>query len=229
MGRKPKQLSEQVATNDSNSNNENGMVDVLMRQMAELQKQLLALQGSQNQSQPEVQPEVEEQSKPENYEKIDGREYIKIMSLSNIPLNLTTEPMGRGRLFQLLKFGEVKRVMYDDLVKIVYNHPTFTQSGRFIILNSSVVHELGYEEDYVKILDKKKIESILENKQNALDLYRSANEVQKKIIHEFLIRKVRDDLASVDMNLIVQIKQVSNIDIIAESEKIKKSVLDQSE
>jgi hypothetical protein len=228
MGRRPKQAIEQVATVNETTvseslTSENKMMEMLMKQVEDLQKQLLSMQSKQ--SQPKVETKMEERPLPETKtEKIDAREYIKVMSLSNIPLNLTTEPLGRGRLFQFEKFGDTKRIMYDDLIKIVYNHPTFTQSGRFLIMNPDVVKEIGYEEEYAKILTKEKIEAILNNKQDAIDLYKSANAVQKKIIHEILIRKVRDDLTSVDTGLIVAIKRASNIDIIAEAELIKKSV-----
>jgi hypothetical protein len=232
MGRKPKVVisenenSEQLNNAENSMNAEESMVEILTRQLLEMQKQLELLKTNQNNQaiQKESVPEIEE---PKKTVKIDGREYINIMSLSNIPLNLTTEPMGRGRLFQFTKFGDVKRIMYDDLIKVVYNHPTFTQMGRFLIMNADVVNELGYKEDYAKILTKEKIELILENKQGAIDLYKSANEVQKKIVHEFLIRKVRDDMSSVDMGLIMSIKRISNIDIMVEAENIKKSVLEQ--
>jgi predicted Zn-ribbon and HTH transcriptional regulator len=234
MGRKPKQLTEQVNVvddNKTNTNEEPNVIDLLTKQLQDLQEQLKILKDNQNQSQKQtiIQPKVEQQFEPETtYARIDGRERIQVMSLSNIPLNLTTEPMGRGRIFQFAKFGEIKIIKYDDVVNIVYNHPNFTKEGRFLIMNPAVVRELGYEEDYSKILNKEKIETILENGQNALDLYKSTNEVQRKTIHEFLIRKVRDNLASVDTSLIMAIKQISNIDIIAEAEKIKVSVLEET-
>lgn len=218
MGRRSttKPVDEKVVVEQPNSDN---TIDVLMKQIQELQKQLELMKEQQKN-----QPVIVEQ-KQEKDIRIDGREYIKVMSLSNIPLNLSTEPRGGGRLFQFAKFGEVIRIMYDDLVKIIYNHRNFLQQGRFYIMNPDIVRLHGYEDDYLNILTKEKIEAVLNNGKNALDFYKSANDTQKNIIHEILIRKVRDDLTSVDTNLIVAIKQISEVDIIAEAEKIKKSVL----
>lgn len=221
MARKSKDQIVETETTEKLNNHvvESDLVGTLMKQVEELQKQLIAIQKKENtqNSQPISTPE----ETPKETKKIDGREYIRVMSLSNIPLNLTTEPMGRGRVFQFAKFGEVKKIMFDDLVKIAYNHPTFLQQGRFLILDPAAVQELGYEDDYAKILTKNKIEAVLENKDGAIDLYKSANEVQKRVIHEFLIRKIRDDLASVDTALIVSIKKTSGIDLIVEAENIK--------
>jgi hypothetical protein len=226
MGRKPKVTDVQNEVEEQSNSAEVNMVELLMKQVQELQKQLESMNA--DRINPPVQRKTEKQiEEPKEEVRIDGREYIKVMSLSNIPLNLTTEPRGAGRLFQFEKFGEIKRIMYDDLVKVIYNHSNFMKSGRFFIMNRDVIRTHGYEEDYENILSKEKIEMILENKQNAIDLYNSTNDTQKKIIHELLTRKFRDNPSSVDMTLIMTIKKISDFDIIVEAESIKRSFIGQ--
>jgi FtsZ-binding cell division protein ZapB len=200
--------------------NEADTIQMLTKQVEELQKQLQMLQVEQKGAHrtKKSAPDVEES---EGYIDINGREYIKVMSLSNIPLNLTTEAKGQGRLFQFLHFGEQQRIMYEDLIKIMYNHRNFTESGRYIILDRRVVRTHGLDDAYTKILTKEKIETILENKQGAVDLYKSANDVQKKIIQEILVKRIKDHPASVDMNLVMHIRQISGIDLVTAAETSK--------
>lgn len=139
--------------------------------------------------------------------KISGDDYIKVMSLCPHVLNLTTEQKGRGKLFMFKSFGEVKRILYSDVVKIMENHSNFLHDGLFIILNNKVVRRHGLDEVYQKILTKEKINAILDGEQSdAVNLFKSTNPNQQKIIIDIIVAKLVDGLY-LDLNLIDRISR----------------------
>lgn len=153
---------------------------------------------------------------------IQGSDYIRVMNLLNYRLNLCTKENGQGKVFKFDKFGQVKKILYSDLVDILEVHANFLEAGYFYILNPTLIRLHGLNEIYAKILTKEKIEQILSAQSDeCLALYSSANEGQQEIIIQHLIDKVRDNPDSVNLNVIDRISRLSKIDIskIAEEGK----------
>lgn len=141
-------------------------------------------------------------------------DYVEVMSLCPMPLNLSTEGNGRGLIFKFSKFGEIKRILYKDLVNILENHRSFLESGYFYILNKKVVRVNGLEEIYSKILSKEKILAILDSgDRTAIQLFDTCNDNQKKLIVEIIIQRLLENEESVDLNVVDKISRMSGINI----------------
>lgn len=152
-------------------------------------------------------------------EKIDSDSYISVMSLLPYPLNLSTKEGGQGNIKRFTKFGEVKRILYRDLVDIMEANPSFLNSGFYYILDPRVIRFHGLEETYSRILSKDKIEEILSaNSEKALELYNSANEEQQKIIIDIMVEKLVKDPKSVSLTIIDAISRASGVKIMEKVE-----------
>lgn len=156
--------------------------------------------------------EEKESEKPE--EKIQQDEYIPVMSLLPFNLNLSTKEGGQGSVKKFTRFGEIKRILYKDLMDIVEAHPNFLEDGYFYILHPGFIRQHGLDEIYSKLLTKEKIDLILNTKSDeVVAIYESAPEKQQKIIIQMLVAKMRENPDSVNLNVVAQISRVSKVDI----------------
>ena len=184
-------------------------IQELMNQLAEMTKKVEELQKVTSTNNFNENEELDEM----NDIVINQSDYIKVMSLVHFRLNLTTEAKGQGRAFRFTKFGEVKRIVYSDLVRIMENHPNFLENGYFVILNKNVVRKHGLDDAYTKILTKEKIERILEgNQSDAVNLFSTANKQQQEIIVKQVIDKAVHGF-DVDLNLLYRLSQIIGYDI----------------
>jgi hypothetical protein len=157
--------------------------------------------------------------------RINSDDRIKVMSLCPMPLNISTKGSGRGKLFKFEVFGEIKQILYSDLIEIMENHQNFLNLGYFLILNKKVIRVHGLEDSYSHILPKEKIEEIIQgNSDLAVDLFRSANEKQKEFIIDMIVDKAISG-KEIDLNLIDKLSRVSKTKILEKIENAK-SVLE---
>ena len=156
--------------------------------------------------------------------KLQPDDYVNVMSLIPYNLNLSTKEGGQGNVKKFTKFGEVKRILYRDLVEIMEVHRNFLESGYFYIMNPQLVRFHGLDDVYSKILTKEKMENILSAQaDNVIDLYTSANEGQQEIIIQLLIEKVRDNPDSVNLNVIDRISRISKVDIAKKADEAREA------
>lgn len=166
-----------------------------------------------------------EREKRELEEKLEEQElnsgipldaYIEVMSLVPFKLNLSTERLGAGRQFSFNSFGEVKRILYNDLASIFENYRSFMEKGYFYILNQKVVRKHGLDDLYAQILSKELIEKILNfDPKVAVKLYERASDSQRQIINGMLVNKVKNgEVTDIDFNVIAQISKIGNVDIM---------------
>jgi hypothetical protein len=151
-------------------------------------------------------------------------DYVPVMSLLPYRLNLATKEGGQGDVKKFTRFGEVKNILYKDLVDIIEVNRNFMESGYFYILDPIVIRQHGLDEVYSKILTKEKIEEILNNinTEYCIDLYNSANSDQQRVIVQLFIEKVKNNPDSVNLYTVDRISRLSKIDITqrAEEEKV---------
>lgn len=152
--------------------------------------------------------------------KIAAEDYIKIISLTPHELNLSTGGFGRGKKFKFEKMYDIKRVLYSDLVDIMENNSKFLNEGFFLILDKRVVRKNGLDDAYSKILTKEKIEQIVNNSKDAVDLFKSANPRQREFITDMLIAKIRDN-QEVDLNMIDRISRIAGFNLQERGEESK--------
>jgi hypothetical protein len=143
-----------------------------------------------------------------NSTKVSGDDYIKVISLCPYYLNLSTQSKGRGKLYTFSKFGEVKRIIYRDLIEIIENHSNFLNDGLFLIMNRDVIRRHGLDDLYEKLLTKEKIETILEgNQSDAVNMFRAANPKQQDLICNMIISEMADG-KEMDLNFLDRISRV---------------------
>jgi len=152
---------------------------------------------------------------------ISPTEYIRVMSLLSFRLNLCTKERGQGKIFKFDKFGQVKKILYTDLLDILEVNGHFLEAGYFTILNPKVIRAHGLNELFEKTLTKEKIEKILLGTDESIALYTSASESQRGIIVDMIIQKLVEDPASVDLNLADKISKISGINIAQKAEETR--------
>lgn len=185
-------------TQKSSATDEKKEIEALKAQIAELKKQL----------------DVPKPEEPKD-EKIQLDDYISVMSLLPFTLNLSTKEGGQGNIKKFTRFGEVKRILYKDLVDIIDANPQFLSAGFYYILDPRVIRSHGLDEVYSKILSKEKIEDILSaNSEEGLSLYKSANEEQQKVIIGLMIDKLVEDPKAINLTVIDAISRASGIKIM---------------
>ncbi len=138
--------------------------------------------------------------------------YVEVMSLCPYTLTLHTQALGRGDRFEFRKFGEVKRIIYGDLVKVLENYRSFLESGYFYILNQKIVRRHGLDEIYKNILDRDMIMKIVDcDPKSAVKFYEKATKAQKEMIKVMLINRINNGTA--DLNVVSSISLVAGEDL----------------
>jgi hypothetical protein len=101
-------------------------------------------------------------------EKISLDYEIKLISLYNGTLNLSTQGFGKGLIKTFEKFGDVRTVIYDELRKIVDNNRGLTEDGFYYICDDRVIKKLGLSEVYNNLLNENQIKNILEQDEKGI-------------------------------------------------------------
>ena len=191
--------------------------------IAELEAQVQALLGKLEQVTIPTPVSVQEES-INLTEKIQQDDYISVMSLLPFPLILSTRRGGQGNVKRFDSFGEVKRVIYRELVDIMEAQKSFLQNGYFYIMDSRVIRQHGLDDMYENILSKEKIEEILSTASNSVvELYESANKRQQEIIVDMLVDKVKTNPDSVNLNVIDRISRLSDVDISRRAKAVQEN------
>lgn len=97
----------------------------------------------------------------EPQEEVPFRQYIRVMSLTNHRLTISTEGYGNGTVFNFVAYGQIQSILYEDLAKIIHNNERFAREGFFFIMDRRVVKIHNMEADYAKILTKEQIDNVL--------------------------------------------------------------------
>ena len=150
--------------------------------------------------------------------------YIEVMSLVPFKLNLSTEKMGKGRQFSFSRYGEIKRILYNDLASIFENYRTFMEQGYFYILSQKVIRKHGLDDMYLDILSKEEIDKILSfDLKSAIPLYKKAGVIQREIIDGMLVKIVKNKAVSdIDFNIISKISEIGGRNILEIAQDMKK-------
>jgi hypothetical protein len=184
---------------------------------AEEKKELEALKArlAELESTPNVEETEKEERKEGKKDKVLLDDYVPVVSLLPYRLNLSTKEGGQGDIKKFTKFGEVKNILYKDLVDIIEVNRSFMEAGYFYILDPVVIRQHGLDEVYSKILTKEKIEEILNNvnTEYCIDLYNSANADQQKVIVQLLVEKMKTDPDSANLYTVDRISRLSKVDI----------------
>lgn len=173
---------------------------------------------------------VDELMKVESYydsnsepEDIPFKQYIKVMSLTNNKLSLSTEMHGRGTVYNFTNFGQVQSIFYDDLAKIIHNNDKFTKEGYFYILDPRVLRVHNLVEEYRKIPGKNTIENILNYSTQEIEQIMNRSTKHVRITIASLILEKMLSGTSVDLNKVRMISNISGADVEEIMKKIKEN------
>lgn len=144
-------------------------------------------------------------------------ELIKVVSLVDHPIVLLEN--GRNAKYRFDGFGQVKLVIYQDVLQILEKYQTFMNRGIFMILDQRVIDRHGLHDIQSNILPKEKIERILDGSKEAIDIFKSSSDEQKNVIIGMITRRLVNDPKSVDLNVVDEISRLTKINIQQNAEE----------
>ena len=157
----------------------------------------------------------------EDEERIPFNKTIKVMSLINNRLTISTEGDGQGTKYNFVKFGQIRGILYEQLISIVNTNESFANEGVFYIMNSKVVKALGLEEQYKKIMNKETIVNILDlDSEKISNFFTNTTKTVQETIVSILKTKIKNG-EYVDLNKVDLISKIygQDINILAGYEK----------
>lgn len=164
---------------------------------------------------------------------------INVISLIPNPATLSTEKGGGGKTFHFPAYGSKQKIRMDDLENIVIltkqiaqetqlnlttgELPTsFFERGEFYICDAEAVEEVGLTDCYETILDKSKIDKIVNLADDiSVSLFEGANSKIKENIVTLIIDKIVGGTVY-DYNRLHQISTIYGRDINEMAENVKK-------
>ena len=146
-------------------------------------------------------------------DRMDLRSDARIKVISLCPHTLCLTGKKGERAFTFKKFGEVKRIRYEDLSYVIENHRAFLEDGVFMILDADVIRMHALDEFYGNILTKDNFDKILSgNFSDAVKLVENANSRQQHYIAEMFVRKIIDG-EKISLDFIDKIARITGEDI----------------
>jgi hypothetical protein len=215
MAGRPRKSQSAEVVSSSDGNNGNELIEKLLQKIAELESRI---------DKASTVTKVEEIESEDEFKKnkIDQEDYIKVVSLCPYMLNLSMEKNGQGKTFTFYEFGEVKRILYGELARVLESNRSFLEAGYFYIMDQRCIRRHGLNDLYEKILTKEKIEKILEGKSNDIvSLFKSGTPIQQSLIVEMLINKLASNPDSIDLNMIDKISRASGVKIAEKAEEAR--------
>ena len=142
-------------------------------------------------------------------EEIPFRKFIRVMSLTNGRLTLSTEGYGRGVVYNFIDFGEMQNIIYDDLAKIIHNNWSFAKEGAFYIMHETVLKLHGLTNFYNNnILSKDSIINILSMDGNKVqEVFKHTTPTIQQTIVSILVDKIVNG-DYVDLNKVEKISEI---------------------
>lgn len=190
-------------------------------------KQLMEQLAEQNAKMAEMQKQIEEKSVPqtvvvnnESSSAMRGRK-IKVINLMHNPLNIATQPNGRGRVYSFRNYGDSRLIKFDDLADIVASYPYTMEHGLAYICDKEAVEELGLSDEYTKLFDKERMDRVVWLREESdLDLFLGMDiNLQESTARR--IAELMNANERMDYNYLRIIKEKTGIDIEAIAKELK--------
>lgn len=202
-------VEKETVVEEKNTNEE--LIKQLMEQVASLTKQVEDAKNEKTDLQQLV--DVLKNNQGSNLDKLPTK--VKVISLLENQLNLSTQPNGTGKIYTFSKLGDSKIIRMQDLEEIlsIVQYREQAEKGYYYICNADVVEEFGLTEEYEKIMNDKVLAEVETLKSdNAVDIFVGLN----KTVQGSLARKMAENIASgarLDRNKLEDIRLATDIDI----------------
>jgi len=198
-----KTTAEKVVENKIEIDTEKEDLKAQMAEMAEMLKQMKAQNAL-------LQQQI---LTPSSSEKTLFGKKIRCINLANNPLNVTTEPDGKGKVYTFDKYGDSRLIKFDDVADIVASYPNTCEMGLFYIANKDAIKELGMEDVYENLLTQKQIDEMCYmRRESDVDIFIGLDSIVQKI----WATKIADLLnknEKIDYNFLRRIKDETEIDL----------------
>lgn len=216
-GRPKKEQSEPTVDVKVENNSNDELIKQLMEQVANLTKQVEDAKkqaDSANNEKSDLQQLVDAlQSNQRPIDKLPTK--VKVISLLENQLNLSTQPSGQGKVYSFTKLGDAKVIRMQDLEEIlsIAQYRDQAEKGYYYICNADVIEEFGLTEEYEHIFNDKVLADVETLKSdNAVDIFVGLN----KTVQDSLARKMAENIvngARLDRNKLEDIRLATDIDI----------------
>lgn len=156
------------------------------------------------------------------YEEPNANAQIKVMSTCYGSLNLCNNSnRSVGKLLSFNKFGQIKSVLYHDLVDYVNNERKFAEQGYFYILDKNAVYSLGLSEDYEKLVDGNIMKNIMTYNISDIEaIVSSMTHGQRETLVNLLADRLYNG-ENLDRNKLEVINKASGVDVVAKANQKK--------
>lgn len=226
MAGRPKKVEETEITNDSITTSDIHVVETKDKEKEDLKKKNDDMEKQLEQLQAQIALLIKAQASGSTAKEtsLNGKK-IKCINLMRNPLNVSTEPWGRGKVYEFSKYGETKLIKFDDLVEIVSSYPNTMEKGFLYIANPQAVEELGLSEDYEGIHTKEILDELVYLRRDMdVDVFNSMpKDLQESTALE--IARLINANEAIDWNRLRKIKESTGIDI----EDIAKNIMAEQE
>ena len=119
------------------------------------------------------------------------------------------------------KYGDIKPVLYSELMNIVNNNRRFAEEGAFYIMDDASVKDLGLSRYYDNILSYDEIESLESYSDDELrTIVPKISDFQKDVVSLVFANRIYND-EQVDRNKIEVISKACEIDIAKRAREMK--------
>lgn len=143
---------------------------------------------------------------------------IRIQSLTKGELCLN---VGSRTVISFSKYGDIKPVLYSELMSIVNSNRSFAETGAFYIIDDASVYYLGLSRFYNDILSYEQIDSLDSWSDDMIrDIIPKIPDRQKEVISLLLATKMFND-ERVDRNKVDLISKYCNIDIVGKAREMR--------
>lgn len=216
-GRPKREQSESTVDVKVENNSNDELIKQLMKQVANLTKQVEDAKkqaDSANNEKSDLQQLVDAlQANQRPIDKLPTK--VKVISLLENQLNLSTQPSGQGKVYSFAKLGDAKIIRMQDLEEIlsIAQYRDQAEKGYYYICNADVIEEFGLTEEYEYIFNDKVLADVETLKSdNAVDIFVGLN----KTVQDSLARKMAENIANgarLDRNKLEDIRLATDIDI----------------
>ena len=118
---------------------------------------------------------------------------IKVISLLPNVYNLSTQPLGKGKLYQFKSFGDSHMIKFGDMQDILALYLNQFEKGYAVLTNKQDYEDLGIGYIFDEVMSKEKVEKLvkLEN-QNSVDAILNMEEDMQDKIIGIIANKIAD-------------------------------------
>lgn len=151
---------------------------------------------------------------------------VKIISLVNNPLVLSTQPNGGGTPFTFKKFGDTITIRTSQLEDIlsIQGYRSQAEEPLFYICDSDIVEDQGLSDAYEKI-DKERIEHITSLSEDiCVDMFCGLGERLKESVSSNIVENIAKLGMSYDRNRLGMILDKTGIDIESKARDMKQTL-----